>query len=91
MFKANSILREVKKFSPDIIRICKLSFSKSLFDLDFQRLDKKCFSECPDLSIDIAVMEKTKDAFVLPLKAGWSDVEAGILFGKSLRKIQMEM
>ena len=29
---------------------------------------------CPDESIDYAVMEKTTDAVVIPLDAGWSDV-----------------
>ncbi len=74
MFKSSSILKEVKKFSPEIIKICKESLNKSSYDLEFQRLDKDSFSMCPNLSIDVAVMEKTKNAFVLPLEAGWSDV-----------------
>ena len=74
MFKAKSILREIEKFSSDTIKICKSSLNKSLFDLEFQRLDRDSFSQCPNISIDVAVMEKTKDAYVLPLNAGWSDV-----------------
>jgi mannose-1-phosphate guanylyltransferase/mannose-6-phosphate isomerase len=43
-------------------------------DLDFTRIDAKAFDPCPSDSIDYAVMEKTADAVVVPLSAGWSDV-----------------
>ncbi|MDP1092210.1 sugar phosphate nucleotidyltransferase, partial [Klebsiella pneumoniae] len=32
------------------------------------------FAACPDDSIDYAVMEKTDDAVMVPLTAGWSDI-----------------
>ena len=47
---------------------------KSKLDLEFQRLDNIAFNSCPDISIDIAVMEKTKKGIVLPLDVGWSDI-----------------
>ncbi len=74
MFKASTILKEVEKFSPEIIKICSNSLKQKRFDLEFQRLDKDSFFKCPDISIDVAVMEKTKNAYVLPLNAGWSDI-----------------
>jgi mannose-1-phosphate guanylyltransferase/mannose-6-phosphate isomerase len=43
-------------------------------DLDFLRLDADAFKALPTDSIDYAVMEKTADASVVPLDAGWSDV-----------------
>lgn len=43
-------------------------------DLDFIRINKDAFCACPDESIDYAVMEKTNDAVVIPMDAGWSDV-----------------
>jgi mannose-1-phosphate guanylyltransferase len=42
--------------------------------MDFIRVDAAAFAECPDDSIDYAVMEKTQDAAVIPLDAGWSDI-----------------
>ena len=42
--------------------------------MDFQRLDKKYFESCDDISIDKAIMEKTNSGMVLPLNAGWSDI-----------------
>ena len=74
MFKASTILKEVETFLPDLIRNCRLALDKKFFDLDFQRLDKKAFLDCPDVSIDVAVMEKTKNAYVFPFNGGWSDV-----------------
>ena len=74
LFKAKSILKELETYSPEIIKKCSSSLKKKLYDLDFQRLDKNSFSGCPNLSIDIAVMEKTKNAYVFPLDAGWSDI-----------------
>ena len=64
----------MKNFLPDLIKNCRSSLDKKLFDLDFQRLDKKAFQDCSNVSIDVAVMEKTKNAYVFPLNAGWSDI-----------------
>ena len=74
LFKANNILKEIKKFSPEILKYCEKSILKKLFDLDFQRLDKQIFGKCPNISIDYAVMEKTNKGVVLPMDVGWSDV-----------------
>ena len=72
--KASSILKELSKFTPQIVENCKQCLSKSIVDLDFLRLDKSSFSQCPDISIDVAVFEKTKKAYVLPLDCGWDDI-----------------
>ena len=42
--------------------------------MDFQRLEVNSFKKCPDLSIDVAVLEKTRKANVIKLNAGWNDV-----------------
>ena len=74
LFKAQVILNEIQKFHPEIIECCKESLKDNLIDLDFLRLNKNSFFNCPNISIDIAVMEKTKKGIVLPLEAGWSDI-----------------
>ena len=76
MFKASRYLEELEKFRPDILDAVKSAYSGAHNDLDFIRLDEKAFKSCPDESIDYAVMEKTNDAVVCPLDAGWSDVGA---------------
>tara|TARA_B100000242_G_scaffold233704_1_gene173660 strand:+ start:2257 stop:3708 length:1452 start_codon:yes stop_codon:yes gene_type:complete len=74
VFKANSILKELSKFAPKIVENCKECLKESKVDLDFLRLDRSFFSKCPDISIDIAVFEKTKKAYVLPMDCGWNDI-----------------
>ena len=74
LFSAKSILSEVEFFLPSVKKFCEDSLSKDLIDLDFQRIEKKSFSKCPNVSIDIAVMEKTEKGIVLPLDAGWRDL-----------------
>ena len=74
MFKAKTIIQELNKFTPEILECCKESILESKLDLDFQRLNKEKFYNCPDISIDFSVMEKTQKGIVLPLDAGWSDI-----------------
>ena len=74
LFNAKSIIEEIKKFCPDIFVSCSKSFTKKIIDLDFERIDKKLFHDCPNISIDVGVMEKTNLGTILPLDVGWSDM-----------------
>ena len=74
LFKASTILKELKKYEPDLIKTCEESIKKGLVDLDFFRVDKETFENCPSIAIDVAVMEKTDLGFVSPLDVGWSDI-----------------
>ncbi len=74
LFKASRFLSELAQFRPDILSACETSINSAKNDLDFIRVCEKAFVACPDDSIDYAVMEKTKDALVVPMDAGWSDV-----------------
>ena len=74
IFNAKVILEEVNSYYPEIIEICKKSIENKSIDLDFQRIDKLYFNNCPNISIDNAVMEKTKIGTVIPLNAEWSDL-----------------
>jgi mannose-1-phosphate guanylyltransferase len=74
LFRASRYLEELEKFRPDILEKCKLSVNDIKVDLDFLRVHKKAFESCPAESVDYAVMEKTDDAVVVPIDAGWSDI-----------------
>ena len=74
VFKASSIIDEIKSFTPEIFNNCKQCLEVSKKDLDFLRLGKESFMKCDNVSIDISVFEKTKKAFVIPLSCGWDDV-----------------
>jgi mannose-1-phosphate guanylyltransferase/mannose-6-phosphate isomerase len=74
LFRARRYLQELERFAPEMARICEAAYRGAKADLDFTRIDAALFEACPADSIDYAVMEKTADAAVVPLDAGWSDV-----------------
>ncbi|MBV8306160.1 MAG: mannose-1-phosphate guanylyltransferase/mannose-6-phosphate isomerase, partial [Gammaproteobacteria bacterium] len=74
VFRARRYLQELQRFQPEMARICESAFRGAQADLDFTRIAAAAFEACPADSIDYAVMEKTADAAVVPLDAGWSDV-----------------
>lgn len=74
MFRAGRYLEELERFQPEMLRLCRQAMDRSVFDMDFVRVDKKSFLACPEDSIDYAVMEKTGDAALVPMNANWCDV-----------------
>ena len=74
MFKTAKFLQELQQFSPEIFSTTQQSVSNSQRDMNFIRVEQDIFKHCPSDSIDYAVMEKTHDAVVIPIDAGWSDV-----------------
>ncbi|MFZ5951723.1 MAG: mannose-1-phosphate guanylyltransferase/mannose-6-phosphate isomerase, partial [Candidatus Rifleibacteriota bacterium] len=76
MFRVADYLGEIEKFKPEVAAKSKQAFEKARRDPDFVRLDASAFAECPSISIDYAVMEKTDRAVVIPLSAGWNDIGA---------------
>ena len=74
LLDASQYLEELNKFRPDIYIACKNSMLKKKSDLNFLRIDKESFDQCPSESIDYAVMENTKEAVMIPINTGWNDV-----------------
>lgn len=74
LFSAARYLAELARLAPDIAAACEQAMAGATHDLDFTRVDAQAFAACRSESIDYAVMEKTSDAVVVPLAAGWSDV-----------------
>ena len=86
LFHANAYLDEINTLQPEIFNVCQQAYTNSKKDLDFIRLDKKIFSNTPNISIDYAVMEKTSKAAVVPLECAWSDVGSWHALWESLDK-----
>ncbi|MCG6937064.1 MAG: mannose-1-phosphate guanylyltransferase/mannose-6-phosphate isomerase [Gammaproteobacteria bacterium] len=74
MFKASEYLMALQEFSPEIYKASQEAFNAAHEDLDFIRIGTEQFKKCPSDSIDYAVMEKVKNAVVIPVDIGWSDV-----------------
>jgi len=73
VFGARSLLRELENFSPAIFSACQAA-ATGISGTEGLSLLGPEFLASPSDSIDYAVMEKTKQAAVVSLDAGWSDV-----------------
>lgn len=79
MFTPPAILQALQTYAPLVLSQAEIAFRAITHDLGFHRLDRALFAQVPDVSIDVAVMEKIVPAepgsvVVVPLKAGWSDI-----------------
>ena len=74
LFKASAMLAELERLAPEVVSCCRAALEQDVADLDFLRLEREAFAKCPNVAIDVAVMEQTQLGSVLPLSAGWSDV-----------------
>jgi mannose-1-phosphate guanylyltransferase / mannose-6-phosphate isomerase len=84
-FSAGTILRELEKHSPEVVRGVRacLSASRNSTGKGFTQteLDAKTFEKVPDISIDYAVMERSEQVAVVPCDIGWSDIGSWTAIG----------
>lgn len=74
LLSAAQFIAELKMYEPAMLAACEKIVANMSKDFDFIRPDKETFEACPSKSIDYAVMEKTKNAVLVPLNTTWSDV-----------------
>ena len=74
LFRASIFLDELARHAPEIAKATAAASDDFAQDRMFARPGKTAFASSPNISIDFAVMEKTSNAFVLPVDIGWSDV-----------------
>ena len=77
-FKASTLVNELTTHAPQVLAAAKaaLAHSESLQNTTSRQreLDAKGFGSAPDLSIDVALMEKSAQVAVVPCDIGWSDI-----------------
>ncbi|MEQ5801204.1 mannose-1-phosphate guanylyltransferase/mannose-6-phosphate isomerase [Halomonas sp. H10-9-1] len=76
LFRAERFLAELERLAPAMLTACRAALAAGREDLDFLRVDAEAFAACPSDSIDYAVMEHTREAAVVPMAPGWSDIGA---------------
>jgi mannose-1-phosphate guanylyltransferase/mannose-6-phosphate isomerase len=74
MFGADTMLDDYRAFEPDSAAAVAAAVADAGADLGFITLAPAPFAQARAVSIDFAVMEKTKRAAVIPASFGWSDV-----------------
>ena len=73
LFPAHALLRELAEHASALSAAAERALEQAEVENGFVRLGP-AFLDCPSISIDYAVMEKTRRAALVPLAAGWSDV-----------------
>ena len=74
IFDAVTMRDEMERHAPDVLRSARAALEEAARDLDFLVLERERFTGAPSIAIDVAVMEKTDRAAVVPGGFGWSDV-----------------
>jgi mannose-1-phosphate guanylyltransferase/mannose-6-phosphate isomerase len=74
LFRAARYLSELERREPAMVAACRHALDTARHDLGVLRLGAEAFAAAPANSIDYAVMEHARDAVVVPVDMGWSDV-----------------
>jgi mannose-1-phosphate guanylyltransferase/mannose-6-phosphate isomerase len=74
LFRPSAILRAFEALCPDIFAQVQKSVQSASTDGPFVRPDPGEFANAANISIDYAVMERSKDIWVVPVSFGWSDI-----------------
>ncbi|MEG9861206.1 MAG: mannose-1-phosphate guanylyltransferase/mannose-6-phosphate isomerase [Parvularculales bacterium] len=74
MFRVDILLGEMSRHCPDILETCRRAFEAGVMEADVLSPDEAMFQDCSSLPLDIAVMERTDKAVVIPADMEWNDV-----------------
>ena len=74
LFSAAAFIQTLEDLRPDMVEACRKAVGDAKTDLDFIRPNEDAFEACPSGSIDVAVMEHTRDGAVVPVDMDWHDV-----------------
>lgn len=76
MLGVASFLREVEALAPETFTAAAAAVAKARSDLDFIRLDEAGFATAPNISVDYAIFEKSRQVALVPVTFPWSDLGA---------------
>jgi mannose-1-phosphate guanylyltransferase/mannose-6-phosphate isomerase len=82
LYRPDSYLAEIKAHAADVFTACEHAWSKKTQVAESIYLDHAAYAACPDISIDYAIMEKTRFALMAPLQTTWDDVGSWLAVSK---------
>lgn len=74
LLPAAIVLEEFERYAPSICAAARTSVDAGRRDADFLRLDENAFAASPTTSFDVAVLEHTRRAVVVPATFDWADI-----------------
>lgn len=79
VWKASAIREEMHHCCPEITNLWK-GWEKALGTIHENRFVEKVYSESPNTSIDYAVLEKSRNLWVMPTDFEWQDVDSFVAY-----------
>jgi mannose-1-phosphate guanylyltransferase len=73
IWNVNTIVNAFRIYQPEIADIFTALMPVFYTDAEQQEIDKH-FPECPNISVDYAILEKSDEIYVFPADFGWSDL-----------------
>jgi mannose-1-phosphate guanylyltransferase/mannose-6-phosphate isomerase len=74
LFKPSVLLAEMERHAPEVLRAADAALAAARRDGVNIELNPDTFAQCPSISIDYAVMERTDRAAVTPIGVDWADI-----------------
>lgn len=74
MFRVKDMIKAFEHYCSNLIDPVSKSVKNGVKDLGFYRLQSKAWSNCENISIDFAIMEKATNVVAVPFSGTWSDL-----------------
>lgn len=74
LFRASTLVNELKHYDPGLVTACERALNGAVDEGHFLRLSAEHFASCPSISIDYALIEKSKHISMVEVDMGWSDI-----------------
>ena len=71
VWKASTIIAEMEQYLPEVTELFR-GWQEHIGDPVFV---ERAYSECPKVSLDYGVMERTSRAWLYPARFGWADID----------------
>ena len=71
IWKAATICAEMERYLPEVTELFR-GWQEQIGDPSFV---ERAYTECPKVSLDYGVMERTERAWLYPARFGWADIE----------------
>ena len=85
LWTLDGIMQAFKQYLPEMVEV----FEKGIYNFgtpEEQDFINDHFVDCPNISIDYGVMEKSSDTYIIPADFGWSDIGTwGSLFTHAIK------
>lgn len=74
LFAARALLDELERLQPELAGACRAAAEGCVAEGEARRIDRRLFERCQAISIDHAVLERTRHAAVVCGDFAWSDI-----------------